>query len=230
VWNQSVTRTRWLATKLLTIGLASMATAGLLSIAVSVWANRFDQAAMNRITPAFFIARGVVPVAYAAFAFMLGVTAGLIIRRTVPAMAVTLAVYIGAAASMPLWVRAHLLPINHVTARLDTSAIYGLMIEQEGHMTVIGDVHVPGAWILSHQTITPAGAVFTGPADPRYCGPDSPMQDCTGWLDTLNLRQDITYHPADHFWPLQWIEGGIFFAAALVLAGVCFWWVNRRIT
>ena len=38
----------------------------------------------------FFASHGITPLGYAAFAFVLGVTAGALIRRTIPAMAVTL--------------------------------------------------------------------------------------------------------------------------------------------
>jgi hypothetical protein len=45
-----------------------------------------------------------------------------------------------------------------------------------------------------------------------------------------DLRQDLTYHPANHFWPLQWTEAGVFAAIAVLLAGFCFWWIRRRLT
>ncbi|MDH6116607.1 NADPH:quinone reductase-like Zn-dependent oxidoreductase [Kitasatospora sp. GAS204A] len=38
-WNQSITRTRWLAVKLLFVGLVAVATSGLLSLLVSWWAS-----------------------------------------------------------------------------------------------------------------------------------------------------------------------------------------------
>ena len=34
----------------------------------------------------------------------------------------------------------------------------------------------------------------------------------------------------EHFWPLQFAETGIFLAAAVLLAGFCFWWTRRRLT
>jgi len=89
---------------------------------------------------------------------------------------------------------------------------------------------VPGAWVLSTQTITATGQVFTGPANPQYCGPDAAPQVCTDWVGSLGLRQDLTYHPANHFWSLQWTETGIFIAIAVLLAGFCFWWTRRRLT
>ena len=56
-----------------------------------------------------FGARGVVPIGYAAFAFALGVTVGLLVRRTVPAMAITLAVVIAVQIIMPILIRPHLM-------------------------------------------------------------------------------------------------------------------------
>src|SRR5262249_40018736 len=84
-WNQSITRTRWLAAKLGLVGLAAMATAGLLSIMTGWWASPIDHAlnlpqgrngvsGVNRFAPLLFGARGITPIGYAAFAFALGVT------------------------------------------------------------------------------------------------------------------------------------------------------------
>ena len=44
VWTQSVTRTRWLATKLAVTGLTAMAATGLLSLILNWWAHSLDQA------------------------------------------------------------------------------------------------------------------------------------------------------------------------------------------
>ena len=90
-WTQGVTRTRWLAAKL---AIAGIAAAELFSLMVNWWASPIHKAMSryNPFTPDSFHT-GVAPAGYAAFAFALGVTAGLFIRRTLPAMAVTLAVF-----------------------------------------------------------------------------------------------------------------------------------------
>ena len=61
-------------------------------------------------SPLNFATHGITPLGYAAFAFALGVTAGVLIRRTVPAMAVTLAIFAALQIAMPLWVRPNLVP------------------------------------------------------------------------------------------------------------------------
>jgi len=50
------------------------------------------------------------------------------------------------------------------------------------------------------------------------------------WARQLTIREAITYQPASHYWPFQWIETGIFLALAFALAGVCFWRLGRRRT
>jgi hypothetical protein len=229
VWNQSVTRTRWLATKLVAVGGASMATAGLLSVALSWWARPIDDVALNRVTPILFGTRGIVPVGYAAFAFALGVTLGVLIRRTVAAMATTLAGYAAAAVAMPLWLRTHLVPAVHVRRPLDVSSLTGTNTYGDGSMTIFGGDTEQGAWVVSNLTLTPSGEVFTGPTNPQYCGDTGSNADCAAWLDTLRLQQDLVYHPASHFWALQWAETGVFLAAAVLLTGFCFWWTRRRL-
>lgn len=229
VWNQSVTRTRWLVAKLAIGGTLAAAASGLLSAAVTFWAQRLDNASQDRIMPLVFGGRGIVPVAYAVFAFVLGVAVGMLLRRTVPAMATTLGVYVAAVAAMPLWVRAHLIPARHDIIPLSTENLRGLSIHDEGGaMTVVG-ADVADAWTVSNRAITAAGAEFTGPADPTACGLQASPVKCEEWIGSLGLRQDLVYHPGSHFWPLQWAEAGLFIGLAAVLAAFCFWWIRRRI-
>jgi hypothetical protein len=229
-WTQSVTRTRWLATKLAVTGAATTATAGLLSWAVTVWSYHVDFVQNYRITPLIYPARGVVPIGYALFALMVGVTMGMLIRRTVPAMAATLAIYVATLASMTLWVRAHLLPATHSLTPLNLSEVRDFLIGPHHQITLTSGVTPDNAWVLANTTITRAGHLFTGPANPRYCRPNLDPSACLNWVGTLGLRQDLTYHPASHFWPLQWTETGILIGVALLLAGFCIWSTRRRLT
>lgn len=230
VWNQSITRTRWLAVKLLGTVAAGMLAAGVLSLAMTWWAGPLDEANADRMLPHVFAARGIVPLAYAAFAVVVGVAAGLVLRRTVPAMAVTLVVVVAAQLVMPMALRERLVEPVVTTAPLDTGALVEVAISQEGTMRVLAAVKEPGAWVVANQTVTASGAEFTGPHNEEKCGRNGSPQECDAWLGTLNLRQVATFQPADRFWTLQWREAGLLLAAAVVLTGFCFWWLRRRLT
>ena len=122
-WTQSVTRTRWLAVKLAGVGVASIATAAVLSYLLTWWAGPLDHISGNRFAAMTFSSRDIVPLAYAAFAFALGTTAGLLLRRTLPAMAVTLAVFIGIQILVATFIRPSLLPSTTVTFPVDKTTV-----------------------------------------------------------------------------------------------------------
>lgn len=246
VWNQSITRTRWLAVKLGLTGLAAMAVAGLGSLVVSWWSSPIDKSAADqlpRIEPLLFAARGIVPVGYAAFAFALGVTVGLLVRRTLPAMAITLAVFVAAQIAMAVLVRPHLL-LPAVRETVVLTDVDGFNIDQPSgsgestvaHVQATGTVS--GAWVLSSHTVDASGGavdVITFATSGR-CDPPPPPDDpaeaidsCLAEIERLGYRQEVAYHPASRFWPFQWIETGIYTAAALTLCGFCFWSIRRRL-
>jgi hypothetical protein len=231
VWNQSVTPVRWLAVKLALIGLASMATAGLLSLAFFWWSSPVERVVVQRMTPGTFGATGIVPAGYAAFAFALGVAAGILIRRTLPAMAVTLAGTVGAQAFMALWLRARLIaPVRAVVpltdavlSQFDVSPRTGRFIVYTGGNEPQG---IPGAWILSGpETITTPPHV----ASQACIQSSAPApQPCIADLARLHLTQTVTYQPLSRYWPLQWYETAIFLTLALVLAGFSLWRIAWR--
>ena len=237
-WNQSVSRTRWTAIKLGFVGLCAVATAGLLSLMIGWWASPIDTA-MNfgqpepgagfpRISPLVFATRGVAPLGYATFAFALGVTVGVLIRKTLAAMAITIALFAAVQFVVPNFVRPHLIPPVQATAPLNAYHANELMISMPGNqMTVVGNFNQPGVWLLSNETITPTGQLFTGPAGPACQGNSSPNA-CSDWVNSLHLRQLVRYQPASRFWPLQFIETGIYLLLAAGLGFVCVWSVRRR--
>lgn len=238
-WNQSISRTRWLAIKLGLTGLVAVAAAGLGSLAVTWWSSPIDQAAINdfpRLSPLMFDARGIAPMGYAAFAFILGVTVGMLIRRTLPAIAVTLVIFAAVQIAMPLWVRPHLITPVQVTTAITATNLNG--IKQGNGGTVRGmevTIDQPGAWIISNRTINAAGqAVDTLPPIAANCMPQGPNpanqadeQACFTKLADLGYQQLVTYQPANRFWTLQLYETTIFAALALLLAGISFWRIRR---
>jgi hypothetical protein len=243
VWNQSVTRTRWLAVKLALTGLAAMAAAGLGSLATSWWASPLDQAAHTfgfaKMAPLLFATRGIVPIAYAAFAFALGVTVGLLVRRTLPAMAITLAVFVAVQVAMPLLVRPHLAPPTRSTVQITESNKEDLSLDPDGGgFRVSAKAADTGAWVLSSHTVDASGhavetipvSTSSGPCAQSSGPPERLISACLAEIKRLGYRQQLTYQPSSRFWAFQWYETGIYTALTLGLAGFCFWRIRRRLS
>jgi len=244
-WNQSITRTRWLTVKLTLIGLAAMAVTEALSLIQAWWAAPIGKAVglggsasiltEGRFGPFVFPTHGITPLGYAAFGFALGVTAGLLIRRAIPAMAVTLAIFAAVQLVMPLWVRPHLLPAGRAIATIEAAQANAFPTGGSTIAVTAGTVpgH-PGAWIISSRAVNAAGQPVTAPAACESAVPHvvggggSP-----GWNNCLashGIRVAMSYQPASRYWPLQLTETGIFLVLAMALAGFCFWRLGRRLS
>ncbi|MEC3976312.1 ABC transporter permease [Amycolatopsis sp. H20-H5] len=95
-WTQSISRGRWLASKLGALGLL-VTLAGLgFGLMIQAWLNAFPavRTADRFGDMSFFAMTGVAPGAWWLFGFMLGTAAGAVIRKTLPAIAVTIAVFV----------------------------------------------------------------------------------------------------------------------------------------
>ncbi|TMQ95865.1 ABC transporter permease [Actinomadura soli] len=253
VWNQSITRNRWLAAKVGLVGLAAVLATGLAVVAVDWWSDPLDETALNqtettsaaRISPIVFVARGIAPLGYAAFAFALGVTVGVIVRRTLPAMTITLVVFIAVQILMPMFVRPHLVSPVSRTIEITADNHGDLMLDQSSgtpRLRVEVDA-ARGAWTITDETVNASGNKVSeivlpksgnpcepGPPDPNGEPPKGPPQACFDYIKQQGFRQKVVYHPADHFWPLQRAETGLFAVLALGLTGLCFYWTRRRLS
>jgi ABC-2 family transporter protein len=245
VWTQSVTRRRWFLTKVVLIGSAIAACCGVLSVMLGAWSSASVNS--DRLSPAMFGERGVAPIGYALFAFAVGMVAGVLIRRTVPAMATTLVVFIGVRMGVQFWLRPHLVPAKHVSTAI--GAALGISQSPSGLSVFPGGASIPGAWVLSTRIVDNAGhgptKAFLKSACGSLGGPPQAssgdhsavppaavqhqFQTCTTKV-AARFHELVTYQPASHYWSLQWAETGIFIALALALTGFAFWWVQDRLT
>jgi ABC-2 family transporter protein len=244
-WNQSITRTRWLTVKLTLIAAAAMAVTEAFSQLQSWWATPIGRAmglggsasvfTGNRFSPLAFVTHGIAPLGYAAFGFTLGAAAGLLIRRTVPAMAVTLAVFTAVQLAMPLWVRPNLIPPQHATVAIGRDVTFGDYGVRNSALpgftlTTGGVPGQPGAWVTGSGAVDRAGqpvrilpAACAQPANQ----PGASVLDC---LDGQGIRIALSYQPASRYWAVQAAETGILLVLAAGLAGFCFWRLGRRRT
>jgi len=232
-WTQGVTRTRWLAVKLGLGAVVSAVIAGLLSLMVSWWSSRLDQVNAAPFDPLRFGIRDIVPIGYAAFAFALGLTAGLIFRRMPPAMLTALVGYVAVREAVTAWVRPYLftplqqnLPITAATPVSVDQTSAGIIKAFESTR----GISLPDAWVYSVQIVDRTGHTPTTSFLNRACplgnyGPLNP-RDCTARLGAA-FHQLVTYQPGSRYWPMQWYELAIFLGLSIVLGGFCFWWIRR---
>ncbi|GAB3802480.1 hypothetical protein [Micromonospora zhanjiangensis] len=225
-----MTRTRWLATKLVFLALASVAVTGLFSLLLTWSASRYDQFIGDRFVALHFATRNVVPLGYAAFAFVLGTVIGLVMRRTLLAMALTLAVFtVVQLIVVPNVVRQHFMTPVTTTVAFDEDAMsrsdaFGI----NDHGAVILGYTMAGAWSLSEEAkvLNADGTPYTN-QQAVACEKDRQAENMA-CIARQNLHFSYTYQPADRYWPFQWIELSMYLGVTLLLAAFGFWWIRHR--
>jgi hypothetical protein len=232
VWTQSVTRRQWFFTKIALIGCVVVAGTAAFAELVTWWSGMFVRTHDSRFTPGIFDIRGIVPIAYAVFALALGVLVGTLVRRTLPAMALTLSGFVAVRVLVALFARPH-----YLAARTASTPVLS-----KGGGIVVGSDRLAGAWILKQITVdrlgrflSNGGGLSFAPLNSRCPGlmPPPPALPSPANLATcvnqLGVRTVTTYQPASRFWTFQGIEFATFAILALVLFGGAAWLVRRRL-
>jgi len=225
VWSQSVTRARWLAVKFGVVVLAAASITGALSALLTWAASPYDLAVGSRFDPMIFGARNIAPLGYGVFAAAAGIAIGLLLRRTVAAMAVTLAVVAALQVLMPTVVRPHLQTPVTASMAFDASETTGLNVS--GDTVRAYGFTVPGAWLLSDGgRVTDSTGRPVTRAQVDACDEGGPDKTFT-CLEEADLRVEAAYLPADAYWPIQWMEFAIFLGLGGLLTGVAFWRIRK---
>jgi hypothetical protein len=249
-WTQSVTRARWATVKLVLIGGAAILTAGLASLLVGWWSSPLYQAAnqagpnslsVSHLSSTLFSTTGIVPLGYAAFAFAVGAAAGLLLRRTLPTMAVTLAVFVAIQVLVPMFVRPRLIPPVQTTLAASTVQLGAGFVHDGGlfFFQVAGISGQPGAWILGDRFVGAAGQTVTrlpsacfgllpGSGAPGTKAAGSGADPLASCLSRHGVRVVVSYQPASRYWELQSAETAVYLVLAAGLGGLCYWAVRRR--
>ncbi|MDX6207548.1 MAG: hypothetical protein QOF39_3605 [Frankiales bacterium] len=237
-WTQSVAPLRWITTKLILI-FSVLALAALVLGILAAWTlSPLSPAFGGRYNSTLYDIQGVVPVACMLFALALGVATSALIRRTIPAMAVTLVGY--AAARIPVhFFRAHLAPFARYSA---TVPVRALTDRPGGSPQSLGAATLPpGAWVNSvsitdsagHSIATGGGNLglllhFCPDAKPDSAGNIHVTSACQRVLDSSTVHETVLYHPSSHFWLLQAVESTLFLGLAAVLVTVAVLVVTGR--
>ncbi len=207
IWTQGISRRHWALVKTGLLGGAVVVLSVAYGLGMSWWfapLGRIDFR-QNRFTQVFFDMQGVAPVGYTLFAVALGLFAGTVLPKVLPAMALTLAGFAGVRIAVAAFARPHYMsPVSATTPVTAAPA-------------------ATGDWVLS-KSVRQADGTFVSSGTVRCPS----TGDCAALTD-LGLRPGAynatVFQPADRFWLFQWAEAGIFVALAALLV----WLAIRRI-
>jgi hypothetical protein len=203
VWTQSVSRSRWLLTKLGLLGAASVLF-GLALGAIDRWflSPYVTGGVVSPVERNIVGLLDVAPAAYCLFAFGLGVAAGCLTRRTLPAMAAALAIFVGVRLG---WESLR----YHLFAPLHT------LVDHEAAVPV-----GPGRqdWVLPVSPFVSAdGSPIDDTLVARWCGPAPTKQAYQACLADHGVFNATYWEPASRFWAMQWLDVAVFGSAAVAL-------------
>jgi len=225
-WTQSVTRWRWLSVKTGWLLLAGAVFGGAVAAIVTWWYAPVNALNHGQFTPAYFDIQGIAPIGYAVFAVALGIAAGALIGRSLPALAVTGGVFLAIRLAVTYWVRVHYMPavttIYSVTQNFTSKGAF---------WPLTGGTVLPGGQLSTSLSVGPGHIISSpgAPAIPASCQPaESQISATLACMARLGYRSFTTYQPGYRFWPFQFIETGIFVALAAALIAVTFLVVRRR--
>jgi hypothetical protein len=221
-WTQSVTRRRWLSVKAGWLLLAGAVFGAAVAGIVSWWYAPVNSLRQAQFTPVNFDIQGIVPIGYSVFAVALGIAAGTLIGRSLPALAVTAGVFLAIRLVVTEWVRVHYMPavttVYPVTRSLRGGGAYWPLAQ---------GVVLPHGQLSSGLNVGPGYVIGSGV--PAACSQTTGQISATlSCMERLGYRSFATYQPGYRFWPFQFIETGIFVALAAALIGVTFLVLLRR--
>jgi len=223
-WTQGFGRARWTVAKLVPLALAVTIAAGAFSVLVAWYVQPIFAAGDNNgpLYPTLFDLLGIALAAWTLTAFAIGVLAGVLIRRVIPAIFATLAGWAGLAFVTGLFLRPHYAaPV--VTSSADIPAQAWLINQGwfRGGTPASLDMINSTLARVDVRALTPE-LFQPGPATPASLG--DPVQ----YLIQHGFTQLTTYQPAGRFWLFQLIEGSWLLALSVVLIAATVWAVRRR--
>jgi hypothetical protein len=211
-WTQSVTRRRWLASRLLVAGGTALAVSAAFTLLLTWWRGPLD-ASGQRFSDGFEF-EGLVPAAYTLFTAALVLAIGVVLRRTATAIGLGLVGFLAARIAVEALARPHY-----------AAAVHRTWMSGSGP-------DLRGAWILeSHRGLQLVRGARPDPGAVSRCVENAATksfdQACLA-RHGISAISSAVYQPAARFWLFQGAEAGIYLGAAAALVVFAGWWIRRR--
>jgi hypothetical protein len=214
-WTQGAGRTRWTVSTLVLPALLLVAATGAFT-AIFYWYFRpfLADGQVSEMLPLGFALLGVAFAAWTLLAYSVAAFLGALFRRTIPAMAVTLVVYIALAMETAIAIRPR----------------YAAPVTVQGWNNAGG-----ASWVISSWVKAPNGQVLSRSAqDSLYQHLPSSVQNSsrpdafTNWLSQHGYTMWQSVQPDSRFWQFQLTEGAWLLVVSSLLIAATVWLVRRR--
>jgi hypothetical protein len=219
-WTQGAGRTRWMVS-LTTAGILGVLTLAAAFGLLLTWYQQplFDAGIQQRLHASVFPVTGIAVVGWALLAFALGVFLGLLTRRVLPALALTLATWTGLGFLGSALRGRYQAPLVTSNLQLGTTDFPVDQWWTKGGARVT-DVQI-------NQVLQSAGAPTLNGGNVQ-AAPGNNSVDPVQYLVTLGFTQLTSYQPDNRYWPFQWIEFGWLTILSALLLGASIWLLRRR--
>ncbi|MEH0577606.1 MULTISPECIES: hypothetical protein [Streptomyces] len=208
-WTQGVSPTRWLAAKLAVPALVvTVGATALVPVYRWAWSANQDPQYHGWMSDDAYLSRGPATVAYALCALAIGAVTALLLRRALPALAVSV-VATGLLGYVVAQLRASFWPTVTVTA---------------GQSGVLDPPM--SAWEVESGVLVHGSRVPSLDVTKCYGGSTARTRGCFDDLGVTGFY--TTYHPESHYWPLHLVETGIVLAVTAAVTAAAFWLLRRR--
>lgn len=210
LWTQAAGRMRWAIAGIISGALGAAVVMAAFGALVS-WHDQplTDSGLTPRLRPTVFPITGVAAAGWALAGFAIGVLAGLLWRRVLPALASAIAAWFGLAVLGATVLRGnYLAPLTGPTTQVPDQA---LILDQW--------------WSLAGVRVDDVEInAMLRAADGQFDGGGGSVQ----YLAQHGYAQLTSFQPDGRYWTFQWIEFGWLSGLTLVLLGAALWLLRRR--
>jgi hypothetical protein len=212
-WTQGVTRSRWLLTRVAVTAAGIVVSMTVLAAGIG-WLHHeyYGRAGMPLgLSTSQFDLHDLTPAALALATFGIGVTAGVLLRRMLPAMAVSMALGFGLVLLIS-WLREGLIePVR-------LQAPYGEAAAR------------PSDLVVAEGFLDGSGNEITGEEVDRLCGASAGLDrfEAEACVRDAGIQTFALVHPDDRYWMLQGLNAALFLAAGILALAVAYWAAVRR--
>lgn len=258
IWTRSVSRRKWLTTKLVWILIATALFVGTLTALTTWWAKAGNAVYLNRFTILMFDTQGIAPIGFAVFAVSIGIALGTWLKRTMVAIGLTLVLVLAAQIVIGNHVRPHYMtPLTRNVSINQNTTSDGRDLAMSAQVPL----NSGATWAISGELVSKTGQPLNWSSPPQSCIVTNAEQaDGTGLgsrtavtdkgtggrqadvitsrsggpavdfqcLNGLGYYWTTKYQPAYRYWDFQRIELGLYLALSVIPIGATYWLILRR--